>query len=183
MAVMDEQTGRLLDYKQLMRDPKYKKHLSTSSANEFGRLVNGVGGRIKNPTNRIRFIRRKDIPRSRLKDVTYGYFVCDVRNEKAEKNRTRFVVGGDQINYPGEVETPTADMLVAKILFNSVVSTRNAKFMNMDISIFYLMTPLKRPEYIRISIKYIPEEIINEYKLRDIMDDKDSIHVQSNRGM
>ena len=27
MAVMDEQTGRLLNYKQLMRDPKYKKKL------------------------------------------------------------------------------------------------------------------------------------------------------------
>ena len=63
-------------------------------------------------------------------------------------------------------------MLVAKILFNSVVSTRNAKVMTMDISNFYLMTPLKRPEYICSSIKDIPDEIINEYKLRDILDDK-----------
>ena len=77
--------------------------------------------------------------------VTYGFFVWNVRNVKAEKNRTRFVVGGDRINYPGEVATPTADILVAKILFNSVVSTRNAKLMTMDISNFYLMTPLKRP--------------------------------------
>ena len=99
------------------------------------------------------------------------------------KNRTRFVVGGDRINYPDEVATTTADRLVAKILFNSVVSTRNAKFMTMDISIFYLMTHLKRTEYIRISIKYIPEEIINEYQLRKIVDDKGSIHIQANRGM
>ena len=62
-------------------------------------------------------------------------------------------------------------MLVAKILFNSVVSTRNAKFMTMDISNFYLMTPLKQLGYICISIKDIPDEIINEYKLRDIVDD------------
>ena len=75
MAVLDEQTGQLLNYKQLMRDPKYKKNWSTSSANEFGRLANGVEGCIKNPTNTIRFIRRKDIPGSRRKDVTYGYFV------------------------------------------------------------------------------------------------------------
>ena len=115
--------------------------------------------------------------------VTYGFFVWNVRNVKAEKNRTRFVVGGDRINYPGEVATPTADILVAKILFNSVVSTRNAKFMIMDISNFYLMTPLKRPEYIRISIKDIPAEIINEYQLRKIVDDKGSIHIQANCGM
>ena len=75
MAVMDEQTGQLLDYKQLMRDPKYKKNWSTSSANEFGRLANGVGGRIKNPTNTINFIRRKYIPEFRRKDVNYGSFV------------------------------------------------------------------------------------------------------------
>ena len=54
--------------------------------------------------------------------------------------------------YPGEVATPTAEMLVAKLLFNSVVSTKDAQFMTMEISNFYLMTPLTRPEYIRFSI-------------------------------
>ena len=62
MEVMDEQTGQLLNYKQLMLVPKYNKNWSTSSANEFRRLANGVGGRMNNPTNTIRFIRRKDIP-------------------------------------------------------------------------------------------------------------------------
>ena len=67
--------------------------------------------------------------------------MCSVQPEKKEKNRTRFTVGSDHINYPGAV--PTADMLVAKILFNSVVSTKGAQFMTIDISDFYLMTPLK----------------------------------------
>jgi hypothetical protein len=53
-----------------------------------------------------------------------------------------FTAGGDKINYPGEVAAPTADMLVAKILFNSVISTPGARFGTMDISNFYLMTPL-----------------------------------------
>ena len=183
MAVMDAETGKLLNYKQLMRDPKYRKKWSISSANEFGRLANGVGGRIKNPTNTIKFIRRKDIPKDRKKDVTYGSFVCSVRPEKKEKNRTRFTVGGNRINYPGEVATPTADMLVAKMLFNSVISTKGARFMTMDISNFYLMTPLTRPEYIRISLKDIPEEIIIEYKLREIADDKGQVYIQANKGM
>jgi hypothetical protein len=58
-----------------------------------------------------------------MKDVTYGQFMCTVRPEKAEPNQTRFTVGGDRINYPGAVTTPTAEMLVAKILFNRVIST------------------------------------------------------------
>ena len=104
MAVMDAETGKLLKYRQLMNHPKHKKGWRISSANEFGRLANGVGGRIKG-TNTIQFIRAADVPSDRRRDVTYGQFVCSVRPEKAEKNRTRFVVGGERINYPGEVET------------------------------------------------------------------------------
>ena len=66
----------------------------------------------------------QDVKTGRMKDVTYGQFLCLVRPEKAEPNRTRFVVGGDRINYPGELGSPTAAMLVAKILFNSVISTK-----------------------------------------------------------
>ena len=58
------------------------------------------------------------------------------------------VVGGNRIKYPGEVGTPTAEMLLVKILLNSVVSTRGAKFMSIDIKNFYLVTPMERYEYI-----------------------------------
>jgi hypothetical protein len=74
--------------------------------------------------------------------------VCTVRPKKDKPSRTRFTLGGNKINYPGEVATPTTQMLAAKILFNSAVSTAGAKFMTMDVSNFYLMTPLKRLEYI-----------------------------------
>ena len=106
-----------------------------------------------------------------------------MRPEKAEPNRTRFVVGGDRINYPGEVATPTADMLVAKLLFNSVISTPGARFMTMDISNFYLMTPLKRPEYIQMKLSDISQEIIDEYKLRDMAIAGGSVYIEATKGM
>ena len=183
LAVMDKQTGKMLNYRQLIRHRDYKATWSLSSANEFGRLANGIGGRTKNPTKTIRFIRRNDVPKERRKDVTYGQFVCTVRPEKAEQNRTRFVVGGDRINYPGEVATPTADMLVAKLLFNSVISTPGARFMTMDISNFYLMTPLKRPEYIRMRLADIPKEVIDEYKLCDMATEDGSVYIEATKGM
>ena len=101
--------------------------------------------------------------------------------QRAARERTRFRVGGDRINHPGEVATPTADMLVAKLLFNSVVSTPGAKFMTMDISNFYLMTPLKRPEYIRVSLRDIPDEIIKEYKLREIAMENGTVHIEASQ--
>jgi hypothetical protein len=142
MAIMDTDTGKLLNYCQLMQSTKYRDAWSLSSANKFGRLANGVGGSMKNPTTTIQFIHQHEVPKVRMKDVTYGQFVCMVQPKKAETNCTKFTVGGDRINYPGEVATPTADMLVAKMLFNSVISTKGARFMTIDISNFYLMTPL-----------------------------------------
>jgi hypothetical protein len=68
-------------------------------------------------------------------------------------------------------------MLAAKILFNSVISTAAARFMTMDISNFYLNTPLQRPEYIRMKITDIPEEIINEYRLRDLVEPGDCVYI------
>ena len=70
----------------------------------------GAANRIKG-TNTIHFIRRDEVPSDRFKDVTYGQFVCTVRPEKDEQNRTRLVVGGDRVNYPGEVATSHSDFI------------------------------------------------------------------------
>jgi hypothetical protein len=141
LAIMDAETGKVLNYRQLMQSQKHKETWSKLSENEFGRLANGVGGRVKG-TNTIKFVHRRDVPSKRMKDVTFGKFVCTIRPEKKETHQTRFVVGGSKINYPGKVATPTAEMLVAKLLFNSIISTHGAKFMTMDIANFYLMRPL-----------------------------------------
>jgi hypothetical protein len=183
MAVIDANTGKLLNYRQLMRSAKHRHAWSLSSANEFGRLANGIGGRIKNPTNTIEFICQHEVPTERIKDVTYGRFVCTVQPEKAEPNQTRFTVGGDRINYPGKVATPTAEMLVAKMLFNSVISTKGACFMTMDTSNFYVMTPLHHPEFIRVKLSNIPDEVIEEYKLREKATKNSSVYIKAKQGM
>jgi hypothetical protein len=183
MAVMDAKKGKLLNYRQLMRSVKHRQAWSLSSANKFGQLANGIGGRIKNPTNTIEFICQHEVPTERMKDVTYGQFVCTVQPEKAEPNRTRFTVGGDRINYPGKVATPTAEMLVAKMLFNSVISTKGACFMTIDISNFYLMTPLHHPKFIRVKLSNIPDEVIEEYKLREKATKKGSVYIKAKQGM
>jgi hypothetical protein len=95
----------------------------------------------------------------------------------------QFTVGGDGINYPGKVATPTTEMLVDKLLFNSVISTKGAWFMTMDISIFCLMTPLHCAKFIQIKLSDIPDEVINEYKLRDKATKNGSVYIRAKRGM
>jgi hypothetical protein len=74
-------------------------------------------------------------------------------------------------------------MLVAKMLFNSVISTRGARFMTMDISNFYLMTPLHQPKFICMKLSNILDKIIDEYKLQDKTTPGGSIYIVANRGM
>ena len=87
LVVMDPETGKVLNYWQLMQNAKHKETWSKSSAKEFRRLANGVGGCIKG-TNTIKFIRRRDVPSIRMKDVTYRQFVCCIRPKKAETHQT-----------------------------------------------------------------------------------------------
>ncbi len=86
LAVIDADTGKLLNYMQLIRSMKHKRAWSRSSANKFGRLANGIDGTIKNPNNTIEFIYQHEVPKEQKRDVTYGQFVCTVRPEKAEPN-------------------------------------------------------------------------------------------------
>ncbi len=55
--------------------------------------------------------------------------------------------------------------------------------MTLDISNFYLMTPLKRPDYIRVKIDDIPEEIINEYNLQKIANIQGMVCIEVTKGM
>jgi hypothetical protein len=87
MAAMGRDMGKLLNYRQLMNSPKNKKAWSLSSANKCGRLSNGIGGRIKNPTNTIEFIFQHKVLADHIKDVTHGQFVCMVRPEKADPTK------------------------------------------------------------------------------------------------
>ncbi len=109
-----------------------------------------------------------EVPPERQKDITYARICANYRPEKADPNRIRITLGGNLVNYPGDVGTRTADMLTVKLLFNSVISTPAAKFMSLDISNCYLMAPMTRYEYVRMNLDDFPDEIIEEYKLREL---------------
>ena len=68
---------------------------------------------------------------------------------------------------PGELTTQTANLIASNILWNSVLSTENAKYMCLDISNFYLGTPLDRCQYMRTPLSTLPEHAIQQYKMRE----------------
>ena len=45
------------------------------------------------------------------------------------------------------------------------------------------MTPLKRPEYIRMKLSDIPQEVIDEYKLHTLATSDGSVYIEATKGM
>jgi hypothetical protein len=153
-------------YKKLANDPLLQTVWTKAMCKELGRLAQGWDG--SNGTDTIFFMSHdeiKKIPRDRT--VTYARIVVDYRPQKDDPNQVQITVGGNLINYPGELTTRTADLTTAKILWNSTISTPGARFACADIENMYLQTPMSRYEYMQIRADLIPAAFKDAYSLWD----------------
>ena len=157
--VLDKETGELVEYKKLRKNPKYRPLYRNSCAKEIGRLAQGMPGLVEE-TNTMFFIEETAVPTDRWKDVTYERIVVDYRPDKANPYCTRLTVGGGRVNYPGDCGTPTLELITVKLLLNSIVSTLNEKFITIDIKYFYLNTPMAQSEYMRLKLSNLPNIVV-----------------------
>jgi hypothetical protein len=173
LSVLDPSTGEFLKYCQLRQDPCYKATWDTSYANELGRLCQGIGsGTTPNSkrvagTNTFFIIDYHDIPAHKRNEICHTMVVCEVQPDKDDPAHTRITIGGNRICFPEDVGTNTASLELFKLLLNSVLSRKGARFSTIDLKNVYLDTPMPDPEYVRIKITDIPAEFIEEYKLAD----------------
>jgi hypothetical protein len=154
-------TGKEMEYLALMKDPHLQPLWTRGFGNECGRLfqvIQDIPG-----TDTCFFIKLTNIAKDRK--ITYGKIVCDYKPHKKEKERVRLTVGGDRLDYSGDVATSTADITTFKILINITLSTEDAAMMMINIKNYYLGTPLPRFEYMKMLLSCIPEEIIQKYNL------------------
>ena len=61
-----------------------------------------------------------------------------------------------------------ASLATVKLLLKSLVSTKGAKFTTADIKDFFYASFLPDPEYMKMKLKIIPQEIIDQYQLQDL---------------
>jgi hypothetical protein len=150
-----------MEYTALMKDPHLQPLWTRGFGNECGHLFQGI--RDIPGTGTCFFIKLTNILKDRK--ITYGKIVCDYKPHKKEKERVRLTVGGDILDYSGDVATSTADITTFKILINSTLSTKDAVMMMMDIKNYYLGTLLPRFEYMKMLLSRFPEEIVQNYNL------------------
>ena len=82
--VINPDTGVSLECRHLIQGPD-KEIWVKALANDFGRLAQGVKGRMPAGNSTILFIHPREIPSH--KKVTYGRLVVDIRPLKEEKYR------------------------------------------------------------------------------------------------
>jgi hypothetical protein len=126
------------------------------------------------------FIKLTNIPKDRK--VTYGKRVCEYKPHKKEKERVRLTIGGDRLEYSGDVATSTADITTFKILINSTHSTDDAAMMMMGIKNYYIGTLLPRFEYMKVMLSRFPEEIVQKYNLNALAVDS-WVYIEIRKGM
>jgi hypothetical protein len=177
-AVINPVTGKEMEYPALMKAPRIQPLWTRGFGNECARLFQGI--RDIPITDTCFFIDLKSIPKDRK--ITYGKIVCDYKPHKQEKERVRLTLGGDRLDYSGDVATSTADITTFKILINSTLSTEDAAMMMMDIQNYYLGTPLPRFEYMKMLLSRFPEEIIQKYNLTALAVDG-WVYIETRTGM
>ena len=92
----------------------------------------------------------------------------DIRPLKEEKYRVHVTVEGDKLDFCGDASSVAASLATVKLLLNSVVSIKGAKFTTADIKDCFYAYFLPDPEYMKIKLKIIPQEIIDQYQPQDL---------------
>ena len=157
-AVVHPETGETITkYKILAKDRAAWKIWQTAFGKEFGNLSQGDLKTDEKCTNSV-FVMTHEVIKLIPKDrtVTYGRVVVDYCPQKKDPNQVRITVGGNLIQYPGELTTRTADLTTSKLLWNSILSTEEARFMGINIKSFYLETPLDRYKYMKMPLDIPP---------------------------
>jgi hypothetical protein len=178
-AIINNITGNVLKYRYLIKSDSHHTIWQHSFVNELSCLFQGIND-IKS-TDTCFFIHKQQMPHH--KQVTYGWICCNYCPPKDEPHRTQLTVGGDQITYNGSKSIAVATLITAKLLIDSTISSPKAKFYGMDLSNFYLMTPMQEYEYIWLWIELIPQKIIHQYNLRDLVNEEGWAYVKIQMGI
>ena len=89
LPVLDKETGKLLEYRQVRNNPIYSPIWNPSYANKLGGLCQGFGKVTKGTkkkqvagTDTFRVMHYRDIPKHKLKDVCHTMVVCEYLPQK-----------------------------------------------------------------------------------------------------
>ncbi len=145
-------------YKRLMNDPAMAEMWQTAFGKDFGGMLQGNNKTGQKGTNAMFVMSHNKIRHvldTRHK-FSYGNPVVDYWPQKEDPHCIRITAGGNLIINTSSPSIQTADLDMAKLHWNSVISTKGAKYMCLDVNSFYLTAKLEYFKYMRMTLKLFP---------------------------
>jgi hypothetical protein len=161
-------TGETISsYKKMMNDPAMAEIWQTAFRKDFGGMAQGDNKTGQKGTNAMFVMTHNKIKQAVAagKFFTYMNPVVDYRAQKEDPYRIRITAGGNLINYESNASVQTADLDMAKIHWNSVLSTPLARYMCLDIKNLYLMAALEYFKYSQMPLSLFPAWMIKQYNM------------------
>jgi hypothetical protein len=152
-------TGETISsYKKLMHNPATAETWQTAFGKKFGSMVQGNKKTRQKGTNAMFVMTHNKIQHvtRQGKKCTYSNLVVDYCPQKEDPHQICITAGGNLITYDSSPSVNTVDLDMAKLHWNSVISTKGTKYMCLDIKNFYLMAHLDYFEYMRMPLTLFP---------------------------
>ena len=86
------------------------------------------------------------------KPLTYAHIAVSFRPQKLDPNRVHITVGGNLIKCPGGLTARIIEITTTKIVWDSIISTKQARYACLDVDNVYLVTPLKKYKYTKMPL-------------------------------
>jgi hypothetical protein len=157
-------TGETItSYKQLMHNQETAEVWQTAFGKDFGSMAQGDNKMGQKGTNSVFVMTWDEIDTAKAAGHpwTYARVVVDYQPQKDDPNQIHISVSSNLITYKGDTSTQMADLTTSKLLWNSMLSTKGAKYMCLDLKNFYLTAALDYFECMKIPLALFPEWIKN----------------------
>jgi hypothetical protein len=154
----------ITSYKRLMHNPETAEVWQTVISKDFGGMAQGDDKMGQKGKNSVFLMTRKEMQMQQdqngLLRVSWSTF--NHKKMISIKSALRLVA---TFKYKGNTSTRTADLTMSKLLWNSILSFDGAKYMCLDINIFYLTAASVYFEYMKIPLALFPEWVKKQYNL------------------
>lgn len=169
-AVLNPSTGQLEQYKQLIQGKDFKLWTNGMSK-EMARLTQGRSQNDVPYHNVMTWMHPNQLPKG-LK-ATYMRVCANFWPQKSDPYPIRCTMGGNLVTPKGPpTHFPTADLTLFKLFINSVISTPNAKFMDLDLKDFYICHDKEDYDFMLVPYSLFPQDIIDQYYIKSKVDDR-----------
>ena len=166
--VLYQDTGKYLTCGELWHHPTYSETWDRSFSDEMGQLFSGVvtgpdgkGNRLEGTSTFLPYTLRTSPKNASMKCATHPSYVQNIQS-RAIQIAPASPFMAPMFAIQGILVRKMSTWNSSSWSLTAGYHTKGGLFAFVDISNFYLDTPMKKPEYVKIQFSKIPQKFVDE---------------------